>query len=346
MSLDKTRLSLGSHHIARPSISTSLLALLILSLMLILLEGLARSGMFSGFMPPRSLGTPYVVFEHKIYELDRLTERDGPYDCIFVGNSTIHRGVAPTVVEQAYREQTGTPIRCFNLGVGGSGLSDIVVMAQIAARRYHPRLIVVGINLDSFRNAPGDSHFLQSPWARYAKGDRDLQGWLIDHSIALQSYNGLMSMSPTRLEELNDETNQWDISAQGYNDAPGTLDLSRLQEFPHIESEDFVMPSGGWQVLETLADLQQSGTTKIVTIETPQNVEFLNSRNDYEDFLAQMEFFFQSRDIPFFDVDERMIPPDGWWVKSHLNDVGAVIYSRWVGEQLSELDLSVALDTH
>src|SRR4051794_37844514 len=80
-------------------------------------EVLARSAPIQSILVAPSVGSEQYQLGPKLLLLDRLIQRDGPVDCIFIGSSMVLRGIDPEIVSAAYRDETGRSIKCFNFGL-------------------------------------------------------------------------------------------------------------------------------------------------------------------------------------------------------------------------------------
>lgn len=156
------------------------------------LEGLARSSWAANHLPRyRSLGNYHYQFEIKWFGLRRYVVQQGGLDMLILGNSMANTGVDPDVIAALYAAQTGQPVRVYNFGVEGLTLHGNLALAGILLEEYHPDVLIYIADvrdLDASNSPTSETRFLSDPWLRYRLGEWTLEGWLFDHSQALQMY--------------------------------------------------------------------------------------------------------------------------------------------------------------
>ena len=92
---------------------------------------------------------------------------------------------------------------------------------------------------------------------------------------------------------------------------------------------------------------QQDNGTQIVVAEMPVSSAYYDyfgqGKADYDRFVNSVAPLVKSYNLPFLEAPaDQLIPEEGWWDRSHLNVVGAEIYSNWLGEQIGK----AAIDGH
>lgn len=156
------------------------------------LEGLARSSWAANHLPRyRSLGNYHYQFEIKWFGLQRYVAQHGRLDILILGNSMANTGVDPDVIAALYAGQTGQAVRAYNFGVEGLTLHGNLALVSLLLEEYHPDILVYIADvrdLDASNLPSSETRFLADPWLRYRLGEWTLQGWLFDHSQALQIY--------------------------------------------------------------------------------------------------------------------------------------------------------------
>ena len=128
---------------------TLLLAIAILVGMAGAAELLLRWEPLQDRLPAPSIGGNSRNLDVKLHRLDKMVEREGPPDCLFLGNSMVNTNIDPEKFSEAYRAFTRRPIRCFNFGVNGMAPYPAAKFIRVLNHLYRPKMIIWGIT-------PGD----------------------------------------------------------------------------------------------------------------------------------------------------------------------------------------------
>jgi hypothetical protein len=321
--------------LTRPFGFTLLLTLAVLILLIALLEGLARLPWVETHVPA-AVGSAHQDINMKFSELDALLYHTGRIDCIFVGSSMVLRGIDPVVFVQAYRQQTGEDIVCYNFGVRASRASSIGPLSEILIERYHPWLLVYGVSLrdltgEEFQNEQ-QAAILNSPWLEYQFGSFNMKGWLIDHSKSLRHFlafhDWLISKFDTSVGCLDDRP------CLGYS--PNTT-RSGEALIRDPTPRNYVFTQVQWTGLEYFLSLRTQ--TQLLFVEMPPSYRQLTSIKGGEEafrgFVYQLRDFIVGYDVPVLTTSDRdLIPDSGWSDMYHLHQIGAEIFSAWLGDQV------------
>lgn len=323
------------------------LGVVVLILLLGALEGLARTKFVQSYLPkPNVSGHPW--FDVKLARLTAMVEEQGSVDCIFLGASMVHNAVDPVVFAQAYRQQTGESIRCYNFGMGSLTASEAGILADLLIQQAHPRLLIYGTTARDYSEHFGDlaEHTIANlPWTQAALGHFSVAGWLSHNSYAYRYYLTLFTYLRTpggwkeRQRELERFTDYGfepvPYSGEGLPQVdPGGLPekFETLKEF-EISEEDF-------EGLQQFVALKQDGY-QIVLVEMPVPrtywVLFGGEQNYRSRFLDKVGSYARETGTPWWEVNTlNLIPDDGWADLDHLNEKGALVFSEWLGTRVGE----------
>jgi hypothetical protein len=297
-------------------------------------------------------GGRHRQFELQLGRLETVVSRDGPIDCIFLGNSMVWLGFDPEAFARTYRRQAGEGIRCFNFGVDGMPTVSAGPLASILARDYQPRLMIYGTSARDYSLSKGTSEatrILELPWLQYRLGQFSIQGWFHDHSRLYQYQESLSHV--LRFDERYLLLTRYHDSLK---DDYGFYRKETVGEFvsmpPDPRSEEtqirglFGVLSDYEMLPENLSGLEQivgqnSYGIQVLIVEMPVPPTYLhffgNGQQDHQRFIDQMERVAESGAVQFWPTTQLwLIPDDGWADYAHLNTKGARVFSEWLGAQL------------
>lgn len=343
--------------IERPLGKTLIKALLILGVVLITLEGAARTDMVRKRFRIASLGNYHFQFEMKWFQLQRYVEKNGGVDVIFLGSSLVNAGIMPSEINQAYVEQTGEqPIRIFNFGIEGMTIQPNSVVAELLVETYHPKMIIFGTEIRDYYAKNGITvaeKFLSDPWVRFQTGNFSLQGWLAEHSSAYRyylAYRNWMNWefyqdhSDTVLRTSRMEADGHEIETQSntFHTLPPDPDNNEEDREAIEFFADFEIDPSRLENLQSILDLGKEQGVFILFIEMPVSPTFFDyfERGEIEHthFIKTVsEVVTSSGNIFILAPSEDIFPEDGRPDRVHLNEIGAPIFSRYLGERLAEL---------
>ena len=311
------------------------LALVILIVMVTGFEWAARQP-FVATRIPTVIGSSHLLLDAKFGDLDYLRVQEGEIDCLVLGSSVVYFGIDPELIESAYRAQTGEDITCYNFGVQGTTAAPAGPLAEILVKDYKPKLLVYGFMPRALAEKnTGARVVLSAPWLRYRMGDSNLEGWLVDHSLAYRRYLALRSWtSPDFVSPIRDLDA---VSHTGYK--PYT-DVDPDPPLPDYLVDYPTWPFH-WAGLEQIVALDgaNGGTTQVVFLEMPLPptliAQYADGPANHALFLASIHDFADAHDVPYWETTALdLIPVDGWHDNVHLKQDGAEILSAWVGEQI------------
>lgn len=330
---------------------TFFLTMLIFLLVVGVAEPLARLEVVRQNLPSPSLGKIPRPLEIQLDRLDALVEREGGLDCAFLGAGPAWRGVDPEIFQEGFQSQTGQPIRCFNLaGVSGWSEPFTRLIADILIEQYQPRLLIV--TTDAMLASQVDNPYLDElareftvePWVQYQLGQANPTGWLSTHSQAYRNYlllkrswdqpkqalNYLLSPDVASLKYGNLSPN-YDPGSEPILKPPSQVELTVYKRLYNWE----VAPDS----LDTVMRLPEQ--VPVVLVEIPLHPSFFDFLDEgeagYEQMIAQIETRAGQESVPFWRTRPHdLIPEDGWAERQYLNQTGARVFSRWLGEQVGQ----------
>jgi hypothetical protein len=328
------------------------LALILFSLLVALGEVLVRAHVFRAHVVADNRGGRHGQFELQLGRLETVVARDGPIDCIFLGNSMVWHSLDPEAFAQSYRRQTGQDIHCFNFGVDGLPTVAAGALASVLASEYQPALLIYGTTARDYavgKESEDNTVLLEMSWLRYRLGQFSVRGWFYDHSRLYQYWGTLGHL--LRLEKRSLLLTGYYASLKdnyGFygHEGVGTVVSTSLD----AQSEDrqiqgyFDLLSEYEMLPENLAGLEQvmvqnNGDVQVLVVEMPLQPTYLHffgkGQQDYQRFIDTVAEMATSRAVPFWRTTQLdLIPGEGWYDYIYPNTEGAWIFSAWLGEQV------------
>jgi len=327
-----------------------LLALLMLGLIIGLAEGMARTETVQAQLPPPTLGSGHTMFDTKVALLEAFVEKEGPVDCIFLGASVTNAGIDPEIFEQVYQNRTGQELKCFNFGIKGLMMYGTAAVAQMLVETYQPRLLILS-TLPGLEQEPRQAEqlVLDSPWLQYKLGQPRFDGWLLEHSVAYRYWlHGRIWLEQPPSSSAGSPNFNMVYHPNGYshfqknrkmvniNHPPDPIEEAELFEY----YADFEISEGHLAALERILQLQSEQMT-VVIAEVPVHPTFFRffprGQADYERILAVTRQYADHYEVLFLTTPKlNLIPNRGWRNRNHLNQKGAKIFSRWLGQEIGQ----------
>ena len=336
--------------IQRPFGRTLIMTAVILLLYLCVGEAVARTGRFQAKFARPTWGSRHPHFERQLDRLNHIVNQVGPVDCLFLGSSMVINDIDPLLFANAYRNESGQDIRCFNFGVDGLTALGAAALAEILVKDYQPRLLVYGTDARDYvvkPQADDAAVILDTPWIRYRLGEFSIEGWLYDNSSLLRYRRPLRN-----LLQLNFTRSFWNQDSPSEWSKYGFIPEERVSEFvktpPDPESElvhvqyyyglqsDYEMLPENLLALDEIASLADKNT-EVLILEMPVPDTYFtffgDDGRDYVTFLNNVEAVAGKHSLMFWNTTaENLIPETGWADYSHLNAEGAKIFSEWLGK--------------
>jgi hypothetical protein len=291
-----------------------------------------------------SLGGRHLQMEEQLARLERYANQVGQVDCIFLGSSLVWLGFNPATFEAAFYKQSGQDIHCFNLGVETLPANAASALAEVVVAKYRPWLLIYGTSARDYAISPEveDSRVvLETPWLRYQLGERGPLPWLLGNSLVLRYLRELGGLIRFDEKAWNHWRNE-DVS-QGF--------LAKTMPPQEIHFQAAARDAARWLQpysilpanLDGLARIaqQEAGGSEVVVIEMPVSLDyvdyFAHGQVDYNRFVAQVGGRIAATEATFLSPAPGLIPDEGWWDKSHMNVIGADIFSAWLAGRIVAL---------
>jgi hypothetical protein len=331
----------------RPFGRTLLLTLFFLAFMFLALELLLRAAPVQSYLIGLnpSLGGRHLQMEEQLARLERYANEVGQVDCIFLGSSLVWLGFNPATFEEAFFAETGQAIHCFNLGVETLPANAASALAEVVVEKYHPWLFLYGTSARDYAISPEEEDsrvVLDTPWLRYQLGERGPLPWLLGNSLALR-YLGELS----GLIRFDEEA--WTHLRSNEDSSRGFLAKTRPPEEVHFQAaaRDAARWLQPYEIvpanLDGLAHIaQQEGAgSQVVVIEMPVSeayaAYFEQGQADYDRFVRRVGETLTAEQSLFIRAAPGLIPDDGWWDRSHMNEIGANLFSEWLAGRIADL---------
>ena len=317
-------------------------------------EFLARTDLVKKFTPNESLGTFHAQFEIKWFRLQQFVIENDGVDVIILGSSLANTGIDPDIMAQTYYLQTGIRLRIFNFGVEGMSVAPGSLITRVLIEKFHPRLVLLITEMREFHSSGGLDmldDMNSDPWFEYQQGKLNVLGWLIDHSAAIRHFmpyrNWMRADFPTSfLDNLQRTIN---TTANGYDPehAVGTnLDLPPDPSNPGDKYyyelyQGYQVAAFQMECLQKILDLQKNGETQVIVVEMPVMPSFfyyVGGEQVHQQFQQVLASTIAESGAVFLPASKTLpIPENGRANRVHLNEIGAPIFSDYLGLQLSNL---------
>ncbi len=337
-------------HSQRPIVPA--LALLMAALVATMLEIGARIPGVQERLGVPSYGIANPQFEVQWDRLARFANQTGGVPCILLGSSEVYRGIDPELLQQVMRAATGRNLLCFNLGIRGLDPLSGADVLQIVIDRYHPALVIYGLDVPSFTTSrvPGIRGDLeQNAWIQYMMGEPNLKGWLIDHSCALRDYLIIRNWPRGNFWDQLAQERQLEAGVDSLGFAPLDQTANGLNAPPSAAEKaatlsgalsDFVIDPEQVRAFERLLTAHQG--IQVLVVEMPLHPGFIqffgNGWSDYERGLQAAQEVAQRHHVILISTTRLNLIPDlGWASSNHLNRTGAALFTRWLATTLSQL---------
>ena len=337
---------------------TLLLSTFFLFLLLLLGEMVTRSMWFQSKMPVGEWGTDFRHVATKLDQLKSFTSQKGSLDCLFLGNSMVLNGVDPESFSQAYQEQTGQAIDCFNFGIDGMPAAGAGAFVDVLVDDFQPRLLFYFGDAVDFTIGPDawySTIFTEMPWLRHRRGEFDLKGNLVENSALYRSRRALFHILQLDFRSAFVDWDEWDDAGQGNrngympyeNEAfdvtvPPDLEIMRqLEGFHYALLNNYTIYPENVRGLERIIN-QTNKDTQVIVVQMPvpdiYMTFFGDGENDYQRFIELVEDSTESGQVRFVKtIPTLSFADDDWYDYGHLDAAGAEIFSRWLGGYFGRL---------
>jgi hypothetical protein len=333
-------------------LKTLLLPLLILIVIFGILEMFARSSAAERLLPLRSYGNYHTQFEIKWQKLEDFARENNSVDVILLGNSMVNTGIDPAILATQI-SSSGQPLRIFNFGVEGLTGAPVADLASLLVKTYHPATFIYFTEMRDYLAGNGDDvskNFLADEWLQYRLGQKNLTGWLVDHSYALQRLLPLRNWARADFPDtwLQNMRRFENTHPDGYEPEIQKSDFDGKLPDPNDPEDqklfelygNYTIDSGRLLYLKQIIDLGGKGTSVVVTEFPvyPGFYSYFGGEHVHVDYLSRIADYTREQGGLFIaPVNPDLIPLAGRADDHHLNEVGAKLYSGLLGEQFNLL---------
>lgn len=258
-------------------------------------------------------------------------------EILLLGSSRVRQHLDPDLL----REATGHPT--FNGGANGQSLAYVVGVTELALRAEHPpRCIVVNVDIDDLTDPQLGRAKVLTPYVdRTGVADvlRAGDPWLPVKRVSwLWRFNGLV------LPMLRNVVRPRDSTTDGYAPRHGRLADVPLDRRPHQElPETLEVDPDAIALLEHLVRTTRDAGVNLTWISAPfheldDDPGLHPLRQEAAEVLATIGTRESVPTVSFDEVRYPMLAPIELYADpAHLNQEGATLYSRLVGEALPTL---------
>ena len=347
---------LSTLSIKRPSIQTLMPVLLILAVLMGVSEVILRQQPIQAYLTPPSLNTSHRQLERQWHRLENLTKSGVQLQCIALGNSMILNGFEPQVFSQSFYEQTGQELHCFNFGVDALTPVSANGLAQVLIDTYRPQLLIFGTDARDYAVNPDMEEttvISEMAWLQYRLGSFNLTGWLLEHSYLYRYRYSLVDLMRLSINRKSEPLiNQYGFEAYdatlNVTTPPDPNDNSFGVQYYYKTLDRYTVRTENQQALAgILARQSESTTLLVIAMPVPDTYFYFfdNPSDDYNQFINALKATTANYNVLFLETAHlQLIPNDGWADYSHLNNKGAVIFSKWLGKHLGKAVLDGRID--
>jgi hypothetical protein len=302
---------------------------------------------FLGRMIP-NLGSRHLQMEEQFARLNRFAAAEGEVDCVFLGSSLVWLGINPPTFEEVFELETVKPIRCFNFGIEALPTNAAADLAEVIVRDYHPSLLIYGTSARDYaigRDEEESRVVSDTPWLQDRLGRKTARSWLVMNSYTVRYVKEMSRLLLLERHSWN-SLSQPDIS-QGF--------LGKTTEARREHYEAAARDAATWlrpyeiqeenlQSLSTILRQREKGVA-IIVVEMPVYSQYFdyfeNGKEDYTRFVTLLTRVAGSEDAILLRAPAyNMIPEDGWWDRSHLNQHGAEAFTQWLAKHVAHLSVA------
>jgi hypothetical protein len=313
-------------------------ALLLLILVCLLGESLIRAGTALHLWREPLMGSVNAELDIKIQALDELS-RSKKLDCIFLGSSQLDSAVNPEVFSREYFNLTGKNLNCYNFSLGTLTAGPAGKISRLLVHRYHPQMLIVGISARDFSRDFGElaRPLISDPWIQFNLGNPNPTGWLLQNSMLFRFLSQIRTLFNPDYMEFQNRLKR-ELSPDGFlqlSDNNLTIDTTEFIPKFKLNAEDL---SGMDEALGL-----KNIAVQVTVVEVPVHPEFLpnyvegNTEKYFTMFRQPVKQRIYVYGTPFIYSQEDIgtfIPNSGWNDVKHLNQSGAIIFSRWLARKM------------
>jgi len=334
----------------QPSVlKTPALALVLALVVGLGLEGAARWTFYNLDTWSPSLGLHHRQFEIEWHRLMAFQHAYDPPYCVFLGNSTVYRGIDPVVFSDSFEAEAGRRLECFTFGVQGLAPDAVGQVAEVIIHQLSPVMLIYGNDVPSLGKQAGlgpQTAIVERPWFQQQLGKWNAHGWVIQNSMLLRySLLGHQLLGGDPQDWLTTNNNiETNTTERGFRDR----EISNVgpDRIPEPRGEALEMLAAFAVSPDQLAGLRQFASlrraTSLLVVESPLHPGFFQflrrEQADYLEASARLQAVLRQEGIAYLPTTMWLeIDDAGWLNTNHLNAIGAAVFSRWLAGQVAEL---------
>ena len=269
----------------------------------------------------------------RIYDLC-MTEK---HDIIILGSSRARHHYIPQILEDSLN------LECYNGGVDGHGIILMNGIVELMTQRYTPKLIIYDIeNAFDINVYQSDNNCLRyiKPLRPYFRNEKisDIIG-SISKKEYIYVHSGFYRYNSIGISVLKDFLfSDVEGSTKGYSPLYG-CQINETQ--PVSSNENIVVDSVKYNCFTRFVDNMQEKGIPLIVVASPKY------KKDFSDLFPLVEYC-KSQNITFLNYynHEHFMNNCSLFKESmHLNDSGAIVFSKKVASDLTSLNVLKASST-
>lgn len=287
--------------------------------------------------PGRGVSLPMLDIGLELSE--RYIAEEGGVDCIFIGNSTVHRAIDPEQFRRHLDNSIGHSVRSINLTAGGMPPAGKRILLELAMR-HRPQVIVYGVSgeLADLKDKQRDVAILsQNPWIQHQLGQPSILGWLVDNSRLFQYGQLFRNVADGRKfigEFVSRRKKNQAATRCGFVPSHRKLSEQVVTRTAVRLTDSPVAFPGLTEILEYCCQVQ------IVFLVMPlHGTEYVNLNTTKAEVLSRRRLFadqVESHAGNWWDLPTDDLPDSCWQDSRHLNASGAAIFTRRLADRFAE----------
>lgn len=305
----------------------------------LLLEFVARTPIVERSLQTPGRGVSLPMLDIGLEQSERYIAEEGGVDCIFIGNSTVHRAIDPEQFRRHLDNSVGHSVRALNLTAGGMPPAGKRILLELAMR-YRPQVIVYGVSgeLADLKDKQRDVAILsQNSWIQHQLGQPSILGWLVDNSRLFQYGQLFRNVADGRkfIDEFVSRRNKIQaVTRCGFVPSRRRLSEQVVKKTAFRLTDSPVSFPGLAEILE-----HQSRVQIVFLVMPLHDTEYVNLNTTKSEFLSRRRVLadeVKSHAGNWWNIPTDDLPDSCWQDPRHLNASGAAIFTRRLAERFAE----------
>lgn len=298
---------------------------------------------------PIPLDWPIANMQAKYDQIDLLAQSEEEIDVVFVGSSVVFDGINPLTVDEA-----APWIVSYNAGIAGAISTRTWEWwtTEVVIPKLKPDVLVIGVaSVDLNSNDPD---VFWGPFSRsrgFGRVEAGSEGSLSERvEKQIEEWSALFRLRtvlrrPVRIVVTFGEPFEEDLIMGPFGSEPRIEEIDPYEltddgkrRIEEGQLKDFEPEGENLQYLETLVNEVVSADIKVVLVNMPVTDDYVNlhprGESDYTDFVRTLEYFADDHGIQLLDFGREIESLDLFRDPSHLNYMGADVFSRMLAAAL------------